>query len=283
MGNLCTRPPSTLEEDLGVAKNRRTKKKPSPSSSAAAAAPLHLRSFTRTASSSTSSSSPTHRAIRLLGRGAFADTWLFQHLASRRLVAIKLFARPLRRDQVPSILREVGVQAELGPSCARLVEVFECVLTPSHVGVVMEYGAGGSLTSYVGEKWSTALPGGLVVREELARYLFRQVRHTFFPPVFFLFLQLFLSRPRECLERKSVPSTFPLLLPLEREKTQHEKRTRQMPFFASLFLFRARKLTNKKKNSKKNRFSVYRHRRVAPRPWRRPSRPQARQHAARRR
>ena len=174
MGNLCTRPPDTLEEDLGVAKNRRTKKKPSPSS-AAPASPHHLRSFGRSSSTSTSSS-PTHRAIRLLGRGAFADTWLFQHLQSRRLVAIKLFSRPLRKDQVPSILREVGVQAELGPSCARLVEVFECVLTPSHVGVVMEYGAGGSLTSYVGEKWSTALPGGLVVREELARYLFRQVR-----------------------------------------------------------------------------------------------------------
>lgn len=178
MGNLCTRPPSTLEEDLGLAKKQkkgRTKKKP-PSSTAAASSASLRHSFARSASSTSSSSSPTHRAIRLLGRGAFADTWLFQHLASRRLVAIKLFSRPLRRDQVPSILREVGVQAELGPSCARLVEVFECVLTPSHVGVVMEFGAGGSLTSYVGEKWSTALPGGLVVREELARYLFRQVR-----------------------------------------------------------------------------------------------------------
>ena len=183
MGNLSTHPPSTLEDDLDIATARRTKatknKKKDESSS------LHQpRSFNRSStlspstlsSSSSSSSSPTHRAIRLLGRGAFADTWLFQHLASRRLVAIKLFSRPLRKDQVPSILREVGVQAELGPSCSRLIEVFECVLTPSHVGLVMEYGAGGSLTSYVGEKWSTALPGGLVVREELARYLFRQVR-----------------------------------------------------------------------------------------------------------
>jgi serine/threonine protein kinase len=178
MGNLCTRPPSTLEEDLGLAEKKKKKKKPLSTSAAAAMASSSSslpRSFNRSGSIS-SSSSPTHRAIRLLGRGAFADTWLFQHLATRRLVAIKLFSRPLRKDQVPAILREVGVQAELGPSCARLVEVFECVLTPTHVGVVMEFGAGGSLTSYVGEKWSTALPGGLVVREELARYLFRQVR-----------------------------------------------------------------------------------------------------------
>lgn len=198
MGNLCTRPPSTLEEDLGLAKKQkkgRTKKKPS-SSTAAASSSASLRHSFRSASSTSTSSSPTHRAIRLLGRGAFADTWLFQHLATRRLVAIKLFSRPLRRDQVPSILREVGVQAELGPSCARLVEVFECVLTPSHVGVVMEFGAGGSLTSYVGEKWSTALPGGLVVREELARYLFRQVRRrrkreSFFCVFFFFSTSIF--------------------------------------------------------------------------------------------
>ena len=193
MGNLCTRPPSTLEEDLGLAKKKRSnRKKPSSSSAAASLRHHHRSSFARSGSASASSaSSPTHRAIRLLGRGAFADTWLFQHLATRRLVAIKLFSRPLRKDQVPSILREVGVQAELGPSCARLIEVFECVLTPTHVGVVMEYGAGGSLTSYVGEKWSTALPGGLVVREELARYLFRQVREGFFLHLFFFPRNLF--------------------------------------------------------------------------------------------
>ena len=217
MGNLCTRPPSTLEEDLGVANNKRTKKKPSPSSSAAATQPASssLRRSNRSSSTSSSSSSPTHRALRLLGRGAFADTWLFQHLATRRLVAIKLFSRPLRKDQVPSILREIGVQAELGPSCARLVEVFECVLTPSHVGVVMEYGAGGSLTSYVGEKWSTALPGGLVVREDLARYLFRQVRKFLFPVVFVPRNLFSLSLSAECLGTH-------FLLPLERELKTRE-------------------------------------------------------------
>ena len=72
------------------------------------------------------------------------------------------------------MLREVGVQAEIGPSSIHLIEVFELILTESHVGLVMECGAGGSLTSYVGEAWATAAPGGLVLPADTARYLFRQ-------------------------------------------------------------------------------------------------------------
>ena len=67
MGNLCTRPPSTLEEDLGLAEKKK-KKKPLSTSAAAAMASSSSslpRSFNRSGSIS-SSSSPTHRAIRLL-------------------------------------------------------------------------------------------------------------------------------------------------------------------------------------------------------------------------
>ena len=85
----------------------------------------------------------THRAIRLLGRGAYADTWLFCDVAHQRLVAIKLFKRPIKAESVPAILREIGVQCELGPANIHLIEVYEALLTDTHLGLVMEYAAGG--------------------------------------------------------------------------------------------------------------------------------------------
>lgn len=54
--------------------------------------------------------------------GAYADTWLFRDVKRSRLVAIKLFKRPLARDSLPIILREAGLQAELGPSSIHLIE-----------------------------------------------------------------------------------------------------------------------------------------------------------------
>ena len=69
---------------------------------------------------------------------------------------------------------EIGVQAEIGPSSIHLIEVYEAALSPSHLAIIMEVGAGGSLTSYVGDAWARAPPGGLVLRPPLARYLFRQ-------------------------------------------------------------------------------------------------------------
>jgi serine/threonine protein kinase len=54
------------------------------------------------------------------------------------------------------------------------VEVYEAVLTPTHVGLVMEYAAGGALTGYIAEAWVRAEPGGLVLPLNTARFLFRQ-------------------------------------------------------------------------------------------------------------
>lgn len=62
----------------------------------------------------------------------------------------------------------------MGPGCINLINVYEAVLTRHHLGLIMEYAAGGSLTSAVAEAWTQAKPGGLVVSEDRARFLFRQ-------------------------------------------------------------------------------------------------------------
>ena len=53
--------------------------------------------------------------MKLLGRGMAADTWLFRDTNSHKLVAIKLYPRPLPDIQRESTLREIQVQLN---SCA---------------------------------------------------------------------------------------------------------------------------------------------------------------------
>lgn len=56
-----------------------------------------------------------------------------------------------------------------------LVSAKEVVLTPSHLAIVMEYCAGGNLTSYVTDRWDTTHErDGLFLSEDEARYFFRQ-------------------------------------------------------------------------------------------------------------
>ena len=55
-----------------------------------------------------------------------------------------------------------------------LVSAKEVILSPSHLAIVMEYCAGGNLTSYVTDKWdSTDERNGLFLSEDEARYFFR--------------------------------------------------------------------------------------------------------------
>ena len=56
-----------------------------------------------------------------------------------------------------------------------LVSAKEVVLTPSHLAIVMEYCAGGNLTTYVTDRWDTTDErDGLFLTEDEARYFFRQ-------------------------------------------------------------------------------------------------------------
>lgn len=51
----------------------------------------------------------THQAVKLLGRGAAADIWLFRDLKHGNQVAVKLFERPLPQAAVQAVLREIKV------------------------------------------------------------------------------------------------------------------------------------------------------------------------------
>lgn len=66
------------------------------------------------------------------------------------------------------------IQADLGEGHINIIDAKEAVLTETHLGLVMEYAAGGSLTGYVAERWQHAQSGGLFLTEDEARYFMRQ-------------------------------------------------------------------------------------------------------------
>ena len=65
------------------------------------------------------------------------------------------------------------IQTEIGEGHANLVDVHQLLLTPTHLALCMDYASGGSLTSYVADKWQHADPSGLVMSEDEARYFFK--------------------------------------------------------------------------------------------------------------
>lgn len=66
------------------------------------------------------------------------------------------------------------IQAELGWGHHNVIKAYEAILTPTHFALVMEFASGGSLTSYVSERFSKANTTGLFLNEDEARYFFRQ-------------------------------------------------------------------------------------------------------------
>lgn len=66
------------------------------------------------------------------------------------------------------------IQAELGFGHDNVIKAYEAILTPQHLCLVMEYASGGSLTSYVANKWQEAQAKGLFLSEDEARYFFKQ-------------------------------------------------------------------------------------------------------------
>jgi len=63
----------------------------------------------------------THQAVKLLGRGAAADIWLFRDLKHGNQVAVKLFERPLPQAAVQAVLREIKVPLTCNPFNSRSV------------------------------------------------------------------------------------------------------------------------------------------------------------------
>ena len=69
--------------------------------------------------------------------------------------------------------RDFQIQTEIGEGHANLVDVYQLILTPTHLALCMEWASGGSLTSYVADKWQHADPSGLVMSEDEARFFFK--------------------------------------------------------------------------------------------------------------
>ena len=65
------------------------------------------------------------------------------------------------------------MQAELGEGHLNLITAKEVLLTRSHLALSLELAAGGSMTSYVGDKLQHAGPTELVLTEDEARYFMR--------------------------------------------------------------------------------------------------------------
>ena len=71
------------------------------------------------------------------------------------------------------LLSWLQIQANLGEGHVNIINAFEAVLTETHLALVMEYAACGSLTSYVANRWQVAQHTGLFLSEDEARYFMR--------------------------------------------------------------------------------------------------------------
>ena len=69
--------------------------------------------------------------------------------------------------------KHLQIQAQLGEGHISIVNAKEAILTEKHLALVMEYAPGGSLTSYVSQRWQHATHTGLFLGEDEARYFFR--------------------------------------------------------------------------------------------------------------
>ena len=65
------------------------------------------------------------------------------------------------------------IQANLGEGHVNIINAYEAVLTETHLVLVMEYAACGSLTSFVANRWQVAQHTGLFLSEDEARFFFR--------------------------------------------------------------------------------------------------------------
>ncbi|GLC47490.1 Serine/threonine-protein kinase 40 [Pleodorina starrii] len=117
-----------------------------------------------------------YRVMELLGEGGTGQTWMCQDLKSHQRVAIKFIPRPLPKVLVPMVSQEIQLQAQLSEGHLGLVRVESALLSKTHLGLVMEYVDGGTLTRHVMRRADNkAERGGLHLVEDEARYFFRQL------------------------------------------------------------------------------------------------------------
>ncbi|GFR52332.1 hypothetical protein Agub_g14872 [Astrephomene gubernaculifera] len=117
-----------------------------------------------------------YRVMELLGEGGTGQTWLCQDLRTAQRVAIKFIARPLAQVLIPMVTQEIQLQAQLSEGHLGLVRMESALLSRTHLGLVMEYVDGGTLTQYVTRRGATRSErGGLNLDEYEARYFFKQL------------------------------------------------------------------------------------------------------------
>jgi serine/threonine-protein kinase SRK2 len=89
--------------------------------------------------------------------------------------AIKLVKLPLPTRFVQAIFREIKLQSELGEGHINIITPEEVVLMSHYLGLVMEWAPGGSLTTFITERFMQCKGVGLLMSEDEGRYLFRQL------------------------------------------------------------------------------------------------------------
>lgn len=104
-----------------------------------------------------------YEVVKQLGAGNFGVARLMRHKETKELVAVKYIERGHKIDE--NVAREIINHRSLRhPNIIRFKEV---VLTPSHLGIVMEYAAGGELFDRI-------CTAGRFSEDE-ARYFFQQL------------------------------------------------------------------------------------------------------------
>lgn len=97
-----------------------------------------------------------------------------------------------------SFVFDTQIQAELGEGHVNVIEAKEVLVTHTHLALSLEYAAGGSLTSYVADRWQHSQHSGLFLSEDEARYFFR-VRVTAALLAAHLYCMLLWSHSADCV------------------------------------------------------------------------------------
>ncbi|GAB4821080.1 hypothetical protein N2152v2_008126 [Parachlorella kessleri] len=116
-----------------------------------------------------------YQPIRLLGRGGSGQTWLCRDKETRRLYALKMQQRPLPSNTVELTYNEITIQAQTGEGHINMCHIREVVLTPSHLALVLDYEAGGSVAEFVASRIPLVSKLDLCISEGLARFMFKQL------------------------------------------------------------------------------------------------------------
>ncbi|GAX77993.1 hypothetical protein CEUSTIGMA_g5435.t1 [Chlamydomonas eustigma] len=117
--------------------------------------------------------SDTHDVIKFLGQGAEAEAWLMKERSSGELVAVKLIPKPLTADQIETLRLETKIQVWMGRGCINVVPAKGVLVSKTHIGIVLEYEAGGNMADYVTKR--IPLGGGMCMDEEEGRFFFTQL------------------------------------------------------------------------------------------------------------